>query len=132
MPLPTDLLATISASFETGAPDATIAAWRRLRDKLDPLLGSLSSSLLFVRSLEAHQAQFPWLKEAVSSCSPAFETVYDEFARRLDQIAPEELARVNRALLATYTEALCDLIGVQLSTRFLRSAFPDASATKNT
>ena len=128
MPIPTALLATISAAFEAGTPDAAMAVWRRLRNKLDPLLSSLSSSLLFVRSLEAHQAQFPWLPET----SSAFETVFDEFERRLDQIGPEELVRVNHALLATYTEALCELIGVQLSTRFLRSAFPDASATKNT
>lgn len=130
MPIPTDLLATISASFEAGTPDAAIAVWRRLRNKLDPLLGSLSSRLLFMRSLEAHQEQFSWLlKGGISSAS---EDVFDEFERCLDGVAPEELARVNRALLATYTEALCELIGVQLSTRFLRSAFPDASATKNT
>lgn len=130
MPISTDLLATMSASFEAGTPDAAVAVWRRLRNKLDPLLGSLSSSLLFVRSLEAHQKQFPWLPEAVTPS--ALENVFDEFERRLDQIAPEELVRVNRALLATYTEALCELIGVQLSTRFLRSVFPDASASKNT
>lgn len=130
MPIPTDLLATISAAFEAGTPDAAIAVWRRLRNKLDPLLGSLSSSLLFVRSVEAHRTQFPWLPQPV--ISSASETVFDEFARCLDGIAPEQLVRANRALLETYTEALCELIGVQLSTRFLRSAFPDASASKNT
>lgn len=129
MSIPTDLLATIAASFETGSPDAAIAVWRRVRNKLDPLLGALSARLLFVRSLEVHQQQFPWLPEATTSA--AIDDVFDEFERRLQQSAPDELARVNRALLATYTDALCELIGEPLSTRFLRSAFPDAGARKN-
>lgn len=126
MPIPTDLLATITAPLEGGRPDDARRIWRTLQAKLDPLLGPLSNQLLFARSLEAHQADFPWLPPTATLT--AQEVALTVFEHALDALAPGELVRANRVLLETYTQALCELIGVSLATRFLRSAFPDSSA----
>lgn len=126
MPIPTDLLATITATLEDGTPDDARRIWRALRAKLDPLLGPMSNQLLFVRSLEAHQADFPWLPPTATLA--AQHEVLALFELGLDALAPAELAHANRVLLETYIRALCELIGVALATRFLRSAFPDPTA----
>ncbi|MEW7849714.1 hypothetical protein AB2N08_13520 [Massilia aurea] len=130
MPIPTDLLATITAPLEAGTPDAAIQVWQLLRNKLDPLLGALSSQLLFVRSLDAHRPAYPWLPATGSL--PEREAVFAAFHKLLPGLEPQVLIEVNRALLATYTDAICELIGASLATRFLRSAFPGPSAIKNT
>jgi hypothetical protein len=130
MPIPTDLFATITAPLEAGTPDGAIRVWQGLRNKLDPLLGALSNQLLFVRSLDAHRAEFPWLPMTVTL--PERERAFDEYQRLLAGLDHSTLVRVNRTLLATYTDALCGLIGATLCTRFLRSAFPGPTANKNT
>ena len=128
MPLPTDLLATMTATLAAGTPDDAIRIWLLLRNKLDPLLGALGSELLFVRSLDANRATYPWLPETGSL--PVHQTAFAQFQQRLTELEPPVLARVNQALLATYTDALCELIGLRLTTRFLRAAFPASPAEK--
>lgn len=130
MPIPPDLLATITAPLEAGTPDGVIRVWQGLSNKLDPLLGALSNQLLFVRSLDAHRDEFPWLPPTVTL--PEREAAFDAYQRLLPGLEPQVLVRVNRVLLSTYTDALCELIGATLCTRFLRSAFPGPTADKNT
>jgi hypothetical protein len=130
MPIPPDLLATITAPLEAGTPDGAIGVWQLLGNKLDPLLGVLSNQLMFARSLDAHRSEFAWLPTTVTL--PERERAFDEYQRLLPGLDPHVLVRVNHALLATYTDALCELIGATLCTRFLRSAFPGSTANKNT
>jgi hypothetical protein len=85
------------------------------------LIGPLSTELLFARALTTHERAFPWLPQAVPG---APRPVFEEFERSLDSRMPDEIAAVNRALLATYTTGLAELIGPGLVTRFLQAAFP--------
>lgn len=130
MPIPTDLLVTITVPFEAGTPEGAMLVWQLLRDKLDPLLGALSSQLLFVRSLDAHRPTFPWLPATLTLAQR--EVAFDTYQRLLAGLEPALLVQVNRALVITYTDALCELIGLSLATRFLRSAFPGAIANTKT
>jgi hypothetical protein len=129
MPIPSELFATMTGRLapagSRGAAMDAIAVWHTLFTKFGPLIGPLSMELLFARTLAAHESAFPWLPRAVPS---AARPVFEEFEGSLDSRPPEEIAAVNRALLATYTTGLAELIGLGLVTRLLQAAFPlDAS-----
>jgi hypothetical protein len=125
MPIPTELFATMTGRLApAGRPGMAmdaIVVWRALFKKFAPLIGPLSTELMFARTLAAHEVAFPWLPQAVPG---APRPVFEEFERSLDSRTPDEIAVVNRALLATYTTALAELIGPGLATRFLQAAFP--------
>lgn len=133
MPIPTELLEKMTGRL---APDNGLATaegavhvWRTLFSKLSPLLGPLSTELMFARSLAARHPAFPWLPRLAPD---AEQTAFARFAPSLDGRSPAEIAAVNRALLETFTSALADLIGMQLAARLLHAAFPDDDANKNT
>jgi hypothetical protein len=105
-----------------------IVVWRALFKKFGPLIGPLSMELLFARTLAAHEGAFSWLPQAVPG---APRPVFEEFEHSLDSRTPDEIAAVNRALLATYTTGLAELIGPGLVTRFLQAAFPHEESNDN-
>lgn len=133
MPIPTELFETITRQL---APDSGMATgadalriWRTLFKKFAPLLGPLSTELLFARALAAQEADFPWLPQASSNGT---RLSLDAFGRCLEDRAPEHIVAANRALLSSYTTLLVELIGVRLTVNFLKSAFPDVVFNKNT
>lgn len=107
------------------AADA-VRVWRTLFRRFDPLLGPLSTGLLFVRAVDAHAAAFPWLSQ--TSVVQSAQTAFDRFAHSLDGRPPEDILAANRALLATFSAEVAELIGEGLAVRFLRAAFPPDSA----
>jgi hypothetical protein len=133
MPIPTALFETMTGHLNgtDGAAPAMRAAevWHRLFKKFRPLLGPLSTDLLFERTLIRHASTFPWLPQPPL---PAGEpgSLFRDFLRSLDGRDSESIAAVNRALLGTYTDLLADLIGEGLATRFLRAAFPPDTHNK--
>lgn len=132
MPIPNKLFTTImahmAADSPSEAPAAAMRVWHILFRKFGPLLGPLSADLLFMRSLAAHEAAFPWLPRIAPG---AAGTALQEFERSLANRAPDEIMTANRALLATYTTILSDLIGKTLATRFLGGAFPDVATNQD-
>lgn len=126
MSIPTELLATISGRLAPGGAPATAAdavrVWRTVFQRFDPLLGPLSTALLFARAMDTQAAAFPWLPQT-SAAQPA-QTAFDRFAHSLDGRSPDDILATNRALLASFAEQTSELIGAGLATRFLRAAFP--------
>lgn len=133
MPIPTELLAAITERLTpNGAPPTTseaIAVWNRMFARFNPLLGPLSTQLLFARTLRFHQQAFPWLPQAGTpdEARQSFAT----FVEALDGRQADDVLAANRALLATFSTQLADLIGARLATQFLRSAFGLGNADKN-
>lgn len=132
MPIPTELFATIMAPIAADSPapaTEAIRVWHLLFRKFGPLIGPLSTSLLFARSLAAHASAFPWLPQvAPTAAGRAFE----EFERSLDGRGNEDIVAANHALLASFTTDLVNLIGPGLATRLMEAAFPgDQSNTNN-
>ena len=128
MPIPPELLATITDRLTPNGGPATahdaMRVWTCVFSRFDPLLGSLSTQLLFARVLTLHKDAFPWLPQALTP-NQARQS-FAIFAGTLDGRQPDDLLAANRALLASYSTQLAELIGVQLATQFLRSAFvPD-------
>ena len=105
-----------------------IVVWRALFRKFAPLLGPLSTELLFARVLATHESAFPWLPQALPG---AARPIFTDFERSLDGRPPDEIVLVNHALLLSYTTGLADLIGAGLTTRFLQAAFPIDGTTNN-
>lgn len=131
MPIPTELFATLMGRLAAdntaeSAPEA-IRLWQTLFRKFSPLIGPLSAELLFVRSLAAHEAAFPWLPHVKPG---ATRTAFAEFERSLDGRSAEEIVAANHALLETYITVLADLIGVRLATKFLGTAFAEDDTNK--
>lgn len=126
MPIPTELFATmmgrLAAESATESAAEAIRLWHTLFRKFGPLIGPLSAELLFVRSLAAHEAAFPWLPHVPSGAARA---AFADFERSLDGRTAGEILAANHALLSTYVTVLADLIGVRLATRFLGRAFAD-------
>lgn len=133
MPIPTALLVKMTGRLAPdGGPataEAALQVWRALFGKLGPLLGPLSTELMFARSLAARRPAFPWLPVLAPD---AERTALASFAPSLDARSPDDIAAVNRALLETFASALADLVGMQLAVRLLDAAFPDDDANKNT
>jgi hypothetical protein len=132
MPIPTELFATITGRL---APDGAagmtmdaIVIWRALFKKFAPLIGPLSTELLFARSLAVHAGAFPWLPQVAPG---AARPLLDEFERSLDKQTPDEIAAANHALLASFTTSLSELIGSGLVIRFLQAAFQHDESNKN-
>lgn len=99
-----------------------IVVWRALFKKFGPLIGPLSTDLLFARTLASHESAFPWLPQALPG---ATHSIFADFERSLDGHTFDEIATANRALLSSYTAGLADLIGAGLTVRFLEATFPN-------
>jgi hypothetical protein len=125
MPIPTELLAAITDQLTpNGAPPTpgeAIKVWNSVFARFDPLLGPLSTQLLFARALRFHENAFPWLPQA-GTPDEARES-FTTFAGSLDGQPADEMLAANQALLATFSTQLAELIGARLATQFLRSAF---------
>ena len=132
MPIPTELFATIMAPIAADSPEPAadaIRVWHVMFRRISPLLGPLSADLLFARSLAMHASDYPWLPHIAPA---AARTAFPEFERSLDARAAQDIVAVNRALLESYTTGLVNLIGAGLTTRLLKTAFPDNKTNTNT
>lgn len=132
MPILTELFETLTgrlaADNAAGSAAEAIRLWQTLFHEFSPLIGPLSAELLFVRSLVAQEAAFPWLPRVGPGVT---RTAFAEFERSLDSRTAEEIVAANHALLSTYITVLADLIGVQLTVQFLRATFADDGTNKN-
>lgn len=136
MPIPTELLALITDRLSPGGThgnaDDAVQVWQRLFAKFRPLIGPLSTDLLFTRTLFGHRQDFPWLQDLAGlDGSDDGNQTFGAFVRRLHEQSPEDIVAVNRALVSAYAAELADLIGERLASRFLHAAFAPGDAQKN-
>ena len=98
--------------------------WGNLSQQLSALIGHEGCNALFDRSLHMTSAQFPWL---TSHNAPFGERVPLEVLKSaLQPRDSDESARAVILLLSTFTGLLCMLIGQNLTTNILRTAWGDA------
>ena len=97
--------------------DATLNTWRRMADRLVPVIGARGVDALFSRSLHVTSKTFPWLAMAGNDGSNA-ALMTDLKARLADQ-ETAAAAEASHALLVNLTELLTTLIGASLTERLL-------------
>lgn len=96
-----------------------IAIWQRLMAQCARLLGPRWIDALFVRSLDANRAAFPWLPAPQPRQSG--RALFQMFASRLSGQPRQEVDRATRALLGTYIDLLFTTIGTTLTAQAICS-----------
>jgi hypothetical protein len=109
-----------------GSAEMAVRAWRRLAERLTPIIGERGFCVLYARSLILTQADFPFLL-----LPPPQSDTQEPFFVNLRQsleLHPALAADANRALLLTFTGLLDSLIGKVLTARLVKEPPPDGSA----
>ena len=108
--------------------DAAINFWDKLATEIISIVGEGGFNSLYARSVFLVRSTFPWL--ATSSLSPQIDQRFAELKVRLAEQTPAQANAANRLLLITFTDILASLIGEQLTTSIMRSAWGDDASNK--
>lgn len=119
-------------SLTTQAPenvaDAAINVWKLMATQIISLVGESGFDSLYARSVFLTQSTYPWL-----AADLPLSASYQRFTllkSSLEQQPPTLANTANHLLLITFTDILATLIGEQLTTRILRSAWSDDASDK--
>lgn len=102
--------------------DAAHLRWQAVGEALAPVIGSRGVAAIFARSLYLGQADHPWLAKAADPLQGA-----DDFAAlrtTLLQQAPLLAAAADAALMVSFFDLLCSLIGPALTETLIGFAHP--------
>jgi hypothetical protein len=122
------LMKRVDTSSEVTVLADVILIWHAVLGRFSPLIGPSSVQVLFMRSLAANRAAFPWLPRHNQHHAAA--TPFSAFEAMLKTQPPDEVIRSTQALLGTYIDSLFTLIGRTLTAQFLGSAFRDVDDEK--
>ena len=101
--------------------DAALSLWEQMAAQIISIVGEGGFNSLYARSVFLTQLTFPWL--AASALSPQAEHRFAQLKISFEGQTPAEASAANSLLLITFTDILAALIGEQLTTRILRSAW---------
>lgn len=108
--------------------DAAIDSWEKLATEIISIVGEGGFNSLYARSVFLTQPTYPWL--ATGSSSPHNDYRFAELKMCLAGQTPAQAGAANRLLLVTFTDILAALIGEQLTTSIMRSAWGDDASNK--
>lgn len=110
-------------------PDAAMAQWEKLAAEIISIVGEAGFNSLYERSVLLAQTTFPWLPACPSSLQGS--SLFAEFRMRLAEQTPAHAREANTLLLTAFTDILASLIGEQLTTSILRSAWGTPASDKS-
>ncbi len=101
--------------------DAAIELWEQLATEIISIVGENGFNSLYSRSIFLTQSTFPWIAASSESLQidQRFATLKMDFGRQTLAQASE----ANSLMLVTFTDILVSLIGEQLTTTILCSAW---------
>lgn len=108
--------------------DAAVALWEPVATEIIAVVGVNGFDSLFARSVDLTQATFPWLDGGPAALPD--DQRFAGLKASLDGAAPELARAANRLLLTIFTDILASLIGEQLTTRILDSAWGNGAPNK--
>jgi hypothetical protein len=108
--------------------DAAIKLWEQMAIEITSIVGESGFNSLYSRSIFLTQSTFPWL--AASSKSPLIDQRFAELKKDFEGQAPAQASEANYLLLITFTDILASLIGEQLTTTILSSAWGNNASGK--
>ena len=108
--------------------DTAINLWEQMATQIISIVGNGGFNSLYARSVFLSQSTFPWL--AADPLSPQPDHRFSELKMSLEGQMPAQAREANSLLLITFTDILASLIGEQLTTSILRSAWGDDASNK--
>jgi hypothetical protein len=109
--------------------DNAINLWEQLAIQIISIVGEGGFNSLYERSVSITQSTFLWLA-AADSLSPQTDHRFAELKMRLEKQTPAQAGEANCFLLITFTDILASLIGEDLTSGILRSAWGDYASDK--
>jgi len=108
--------------------DIAIGLWEKLAIELVGIIGQGGFSSLYARSVFLSQSRFPWLIDSASlnKANQPLGELRTKFAGRTF----EEISEANILLLHTFTDILATLIGEELTSNILRSAWGNPASNQ--
>ena len=104
--------------------DAAIFLWEQMATEIISIIGVAGFDSLYARSILFCQPKFPWLKLQATPSST--HQGLAELKTNLEGQPPAQAMAANSLLLITFTDILAKLIGEQLTTRILNSAWGES------
>lgn len=101
--------------------DAAIYHWELMANQIISIVGEGGFNALYIRCAYITRTTFPWL--AANLSSPQVEGRFASLRTSLEGQTPEQAGAANALLLITFSDILTSLIGEELTTRILRSAW---------
>lgn len=108
--------------------DAAITLWELMATQIISIVGEGGFNSLYARSVFHTQATFPWL--ATDLLPPHADHRFAELKMSLEGQSPAQASGANTLLLITFTDILASLIGEQLTSSILRSAWGNDAANR--
>lgn len=128
-PLPRhQLIETLIAQHTEDVADATIRLWEQMAIEIVSIIGERGFHLLYARSVFLSQSSFPRLSASVVPLQviPRFA----ELKKSFEGLSSAEINAANNLLLRTFTDILATLIGENLTSNILRSAWGNHAPEK--
>jgi hypothetical protein len=122
------IIESLTAQHTEKVADAAIDFWDKLATEIISIVGEEGFNSLYARSVFLAQSTFPWL--VASSLSPQTDQRFAELKTSLAEQTPAQASEANSLLLIALTDILASLIGEQLTTSILRSAWGDDASDK--
>jgi hypothetical protein len=124
------IIESLTARSADKVADASISLWAQMAAQIISIVGEGGFNALYARSVHLTQSTCPWL--TASSLPPQTEHRFAKLKLNFESQTPAQAREANRVLLLTFTDILASLIGEQLTTRILCSAWgivtPDQSS----
>lgn len=115
------LINSLMAQKADKVVENAINLWDQLAVQLIVIVGDGGFDALYLRSVLLTQATFPWL--AADSPMPQTDHRFTALKLNLEEQKPDQASEANCLLLITFTDILASLIGEELTSSILRSAW---------
>ena len=118
------LIEGLTAEPPENVVSVAIGLWEQLASQIAAIVGQGGFDSLYARSLFLSQSTFPWL--GASALSAQTGRGFAELKTSFEGQTPAQACAANSLLLVTFTDILAALVGEQLTTRILRSAWSNS------
>ena len=120
------LIQSLTSAHTEKAAEAAIVLWEQMAEQIIAIIGVGGFHSLYARNLFLFQSNFPWL--AASALSHQADQRFAELKKSLEEQTPSVAIEANNRLLCTFTDILATLIGEELTSSILRSAWSDPAS----
>ena len=116
-----EIIENFATAHAENVADAAVMLWTQMATLIVSIVGEGGFHSLYARSLFLAQPGYPWL--AAGALSPQKDQRFTALKNCLEAQTPAQASAGNSLLLITFTDVLASLIGEELTTSMLRSAW---------